>query len=140
MHPLRTAALALALVASAGCYHAVINTALQPSGQVIEEPWAMSFAWGLVPPDIMETAAKCPGGVAKVETVHSFMNGLVNVLTFGIVSPMSIRATCAAGARRSSDEANLTIDPETPLQSQREQLTRALRAAGDVNAILVRFE
>lgn len=139
MRSLRTAALAFMLVASAGCYHAVINTAMQPSGQVIEDKWAMSFAWGLVPPDIMETAGQCPAGVAKVETVHSFMNGLVYVLTGGIVSPMAIRVTCAAGGSR-ADEASLTIDREAPLQSQREQLTRALRAAGDAQTVVVRFE
>lgn len=139
MRSLRTAALALTLLGAAGCYHAVVTTALRPSGQVIEDKWAMSFAWGLVPPDIMETAAQCPGGVAKVETIHTFLNSLVYVLTGGIVSPMAIRATCAAGGRR-ADGANLMIDRETPLQSQREQLTRALRAAGDMQAVLVRFE
>jgi len=83
-------------ITGAGCYHAVIDTGLTPSGQVIEQPWAMSFVEGLVPPPIVETAAKCPDGVAKVETEHSFLNALVGAITFGIVTPMHIKVTCAS--------------------------------------------
>ncbi len=92
------AALALALTGT-GCWHAVIDTGLPPSGQTIERPWAMSFAYGLVPPPIVETAAQCPGGVSKVETQHSFLNGLVAAITFEIVTPIDIRVTCAGGRR-----------------------------------------
>ena len=42
----------------------------------IEQPRALSFVYGLVPPPTVETASKCPSGVAQVETMHSFLNGL----------------------------------------------------------------
>ena len=92
---LTAAALGLVLLTGA-CYHATIETGLQPNGTKIQEKWAMSFAWGLVPPETVETASKCPDGVARVETKLSFMNGLVNFLTGGIVSPMSIEVECGA--------------------------------------------
>jgi hypothetical protein len=36
------------------------------------------------------------GGVAKVETEHSFLNGLVAFFTIQIYTPMHITATCSA--------------------------------------------
>lgn len=86
---------AIALGAT-GCYHATIDTGLAPSTTVIDKPWANGFVYGLVPPSTVETAAKCPHGAAKVETQQSFLNGVVNVLTFGIYTPMQITVTCAS--------------------------------------------
>jgi len=94
-----------AILASTACYHAVIDTGRPASGQVIEQPWAMSFAFGLVPPPVVETAAKCPNGIAKVETQWSFLNGLVNIVTFGIVTPMDIRVSCALRSSASADRS-----------------------------------
>lgn len=90
-------ACALGLVLLSGaCYHATVETGLKPSETRIVNKWAMGFAWGLVPPPTVETAAKCPNGVAKVETQHSFLNSLVAGLTSGILAPMTIEVTCAA--------------------------------------------
>ena len=79
-----------------GCYHAKITTDKESSGQVIEQPWASSFIFGLVPPAEVKTAEECPGGVAKVETKISFLNGLVSGITFNLYTPMHIKVTCAA--------------------------------------------
>lgn len=79
-----------------GCYHAVVDTGLAPGTQVIDKQWAHGFLYGLVPPSTVETAAKCPHGVARVETQQSFVNGLARLLTFGIYTPMQITVTCAA--------------------------------------------
>jgi hypothetical protein len=86
----------LALTATVGCYHATIDTGLTPSGQTIDKPWANSFVYGLVPPPVVETTAKCANGVARVETQQTFLNGLVNALTGGIYTPMRITVQCAA--------------------------------------------
>lgn len=83
-------------LATAGCYHAVIDTGLAPGTQVIDKQWASSFIYGLVPPSVVETASKCPHGVARVETQLSFLNQLVSFLTLGIYTPMRINVTCAA--------------------------------------------
>src|SRR5512146_574425 len=94
-----------------------------PYGQTIEQPWAMSFVAGLVPPPVVETASKCPNGVSKVETQHSFLNALVAAVTFSIVTPMDIRVTCAA--RRG---AMGTVVP-APASGGEDALTHALQLA-----------
>jgi hypothetical protein len=78
-----------------GCYHATIDTGVQPSGQTIENKWAHGFLYGLVPPSTVETAAECSGGVARVETQMSFLNQIAYMITFGIYSPMTITVACA---------------------------------------------
>lgn len=78
-----------------GCYAAKIDTGLPPSSTVIKKTFASCWIYGLVPPSTVETAAKCPNGVAVVETQLSFVNGLVGMLTLGIYTPMQIVVTCA---------------------------------------------
>ena len=86
---------ALVLVAVTGCYHATIETGLAPSPQTIEKSWAAGWIYGLVPPSVVETQQKCAKGASKIETQLTFPNQLVNVLTWGIYTPMSIKVTCA---------------------------------------------
>ena len=97
MRLLSKVTLLAAAVALSACYHAIIDTGRPASDQMIVRPWANSFVYGLVPPPVVETAAQCPNGVSRVETQHSFLNGLVGALTFGIYTPMEIRVTCAGG-------------------------------------------
>lgn len=91
--------LATAVVASAfalsGCYHAVIETGKAPAPETIQKKWAHGFLWGLVPPAVTDTKAKCANGVSKVETQHSFLNGLASLVTYGIYTPIQIDVTCA---------------------------------------------
>ncbi|MGH7607316.1 MAG: Bor/Iss family lipoprotein [Gemmatimonadales bacterium] len=90
------AATSLLLVLPA-CYHATIQTGLPAGSGVVEQKWAAGWLWGLVPPKPVATMAQCPTGVSKVETQHSFLNMVVQALTAGIFTPMSIKATCASG-------------------------------------------
>jgi hypothetical protein len=90
--------LLLAALALCGCYHATIETGAKPSTVTVEKHWASGWIFGLVAPSTIETAAKCPKGVAKVETQLSFVNMLVSFLTLSIYTPMDIRVTCAEGA------------------------------------------
>jgi Bor protein len=89
---------AVAMFLLAGCYHATIDSGLTPSTQVIEQSFASSWIYGLVPPKTVSTTNRCPDGAAKVETELSFVNGLVGILTLGIYTPMHIRVTCAQGS------------------------------------------
>lgn len=91
----RIALVAVVALLSGGCYHATIETGVNPSAQKVSKEWAPGWIYGLVPPSTVETASKCPRGVAKVDTQLSFPNMLVGVLTLGIFTPMSIVATCA---------------------------------------------
>lgn len=65
----------------------------------------MSFIFGLVPPPVENVSQQCTNGVSKVETQHSFLNGLVAFVTFSLVTPMQITVTCAGGGR--DDDASL---------------------------------
>jgi hypothetical protein len=76
---------------------------LPPGTEVISKPWASSWIYGLIPPNAIETATKCPHGVARVETQHSFVNELVGMLTAGIYTPMTITVTCAERSTMSSN-------------------------------------
>jgi hypothetical protein len=93
--------LVVLLVSVSACYHATVDTGLTPSTVVIDKSWASGWLFGLVPPSAVETAKKCPNGVAKVETQLSFLNQLVYLITAGIYSPMAIKVTCAQGGHAS---------------------------------------
>ncbi|CAN5879435.1 hypothetical protein BH23GEM7_BH23GEM7_07340 [soil metagenome] len=129
---LRKAATSAALLLTVGlsaCYHATIDTGRRPSGETIERPWAHSFVNGLVPPATVETAGRCPNGVARVETQQSFLNGLVAALTFALYTPMTITVQCAAAGT-----AMLQPEGSSPVITLREgaslaELESALNAA-----------
>lgn len=95
MRVARAVAFLVVLAFLPGCYVAKIDTGLHPSTTVIKKSWASCWIYGLVPPSTVETAAKCPNGVAIVETQHSFLNQVVAGLTFGIYTPIQITVTCA---------------------------------------------
>jgi len=131
--------LALGAVSTA-CYHATIDTGLAPSGATVETPWAHSFIAGLVPPSTVETAARCPDGVARVETQLSFLNMVANVVTLGIYSPMTIKVSCAATRVGSTDET-LIIPAAAPREAVVHAFDDAVqrsRASGE--AVFVQFE
>lgn len=100
--------LAVLVATSAGCYHANIDTGRTPSTVTVDKSWAHGWIYGLVPPSTLETAQKCPSGVAKVETQLSFANQLVNFLTLGIYTPMEIKVTCAAATSASATSIEVT--------------------------------
>ncbi len=113
-----SALLAVALLGT-GCYHATITTGKPMGSETIEVPWAHGFVAGLVPPATVETASRCPNGVAQVETVHSFLNMLATFITFNLYTPMSIKVTCAAGGGTGED---------MDLVDNRQDLERALQS------------
>ena len=137
----RIIALPLLAVTLTNCYHAVIETGATPSTQVVEQKWAASWLEGLVPPKTIETAAKCPGGVARVETKLSFLNRVAWLLTLGIYTPMHITATCAATS--SSDADTMAADLTAPANTDAALAAikdAAARSTLEGRAILVKFE
>jgi hypothetical protein len=134
------ASLIAASIALSACYHATIETGLTPSTQVLEQSFASSWIYGLVPPKTVETASRCPDGVARVETQHTFVNQLVGFLTLGIYTPMHIRVTCAQAGATSSG-ASLWV----PSTAGSEEVRAAFGDAADFvartdTAVIVRFE
>jgi hypothetical protein len=134
-------AVAMVLLALPACYHATIETGLPTGSEVIDQSFASSWIYGLVPPKPVSAMAKCRSGVAKVETQLSFVNQLVGFLTLGIYTPMSIKVTCASGGRSAipgQPEINVGGSP-TEVQT-----IDAFRRAADLSvesrsAVYVRF-
>jgi hypothetical protein len=140
MRTLASAALVVAVMASAGCYHATIETGRPESGQRIELPWATGFIGGLVPPQTVETAQRCPNGVARVETYHSFLNMLATWLTFSIYSPMTIEVTCASGGTAAAPAATVPVGAGATIQEKATALeTAALLSARSGAPVHVQF-
>ena len=108
---------ALAVLVTAACYHATVETGATPSTTVIKKSFASSWIYGLVPPGTVETASKCPAGIARVETKLSFVTRLVGILTAGIYTPMEIVVTCAvagsADAASSGQAGVVHVNPES---------------------------
>ena len=89
----------------------------------------------------METASRCPDGVAKVETQRSFLNQVVEILTLGIYTPMEIRVTCALPAGTSAPQgAMLTVPDSADIDSVRAAFGAAAEQAAEGHlTVLVRF-
>jgi hypothetical protein len=117
----------------AGCYHAVIDTGRTPSTTVIQKDWAMGWIYGLIPPDVVQTAQACPRGVSKVETQHSFLNMLAQFVTFGIFTPISITVTCAQGGTALLPSIDGKADPQRAMK-------QAVQLSEEMNGpVLVKF-
>jgi Bor protein len=122
------------------CYHATIETGATASTTVIRKGFASGWIYGLVPPKAVETASKCPDGVARVETQLSFVNQLVGFLTLGIYTPMEIVVTCAEPAAMSSDATELVVPAGDGALERRTAMAAAVaRAVETGGPVLVRF-
>ena len=128
----------------AGCYHARIETGLTPSAQVIDIPFALGWVYGLVPPETVKTSSECTNGVAIVETEHSFVNSLVGAITFGLLTPMHIKVTCATGGGMGMNEEGHSEIKLSADASSEEVINAFSKAADEAveegKEIYVRFE
>ena len=95
----RLAVVAAAALLSGACYRVtVVSSAPALSATpTVTRPWNHSFVYGLVPPAPVNVAQECSGGVQKVVTERSFVNGLVGALTWSIYTPLQIQVACAGG-------------------------------------------
>ena len=108
---MRRTTIAALLLLSAGCYHASIESGMKPGNDKIEKEWAAGWAWGLVGPEPIQAQSTCTSGLSKVETEHSFLNGLVGFVTLGIYTPMHLTVTCASGQRAEVQEPATPASP-----------------------------
>ena len=136
-----SAALLGAVVALSGCWHATIETGLPPGNQTLEKAWASGWVFGLVPPSTVETASRCPNGVARVETKQSFLDMLVSLITLSIYTPMYIQVTCASTSMEEAERSQLMIKDGANLEEKQ----RAIRDAAELSAkegqpVLIKFE
>ena len=138
----RLGTLLAVVVVLSGCYHATIETGLPPGNQTLEKPWASSWIYGLVPPQTVETASRCPNGVARVETQQSFVNGLVGLITFGIYTPMTIVVTCAGpDPMDDADQKAVSIRLDANIEEKQHAFhDAAMLAARHGVPVLLKFE
>jgi hypothetical protein len=94
MNPMsRRHVLVLSLVLAGACYHPNIEANAAPAAPLVERE-SMPWIDGLAPTDPVETAESCPSGVSRVETHHSVLDVVANVLTLGLYTPMTITVAC----------------------------------------------
>ena len=113
-----------------GCYHATVDTGLAPALTPKKSMWKHGWIYGLVPPEVVEAQSMCANGVAKVETIQTFANGLVSALTWGIYAPRTIMVTWAADDMSSAavDSASVVT---VPYHSDYEEIMDAFGQAAD---------
>ena len=129
----------LVLPGVAGCFHATIDTGRAPNGIQIERRWASSWIYGLVPPTTIETAAKCPGGMAKIETKLGFLNQVVAALTIGIYTPMEIVVSCADADSNLHEASTVSAGPTAAQRTSAVQVAaETARETGE--PVYVRFK
>lgn len=86
-----------ALVLAAGCFRVTVNTGAPQAATGIDKEWQLSFVYGLVPPPEVAAQETCPQGVATIMTERSFLNSLVGMLSWSLLTPMHTKVTCASG-------------------------------------------
>lgn len=89
----RSLAFLAAAAALGACYRVTVTHGPQPAAPdatVIEYPWQHSWVFGLVPPPEINVRDRCSGGVSKVQTEVSFLNGLASALV-GIAADQLVR-------------------------------------------------
>jgi hypothetical protein len=138
---IRAVSLLVLVAVSAGCYRATIETGRAASGQTVRQDWAHSFVAGLVPPATVNTASQCPNGVARVQTLHSFLNMIAQFITFSLYSPMTIVVDCAASEENDAELTTLVVPAGASTTAATDVFNQAVTASADQQkAVLVRFE
>ena len=109
-------ATALGLATSA-CFSTVVKSGAPAAAAAIEydEKWHSGLIVGLAelsgPYDLSRI---CPQGWAEIKTETSFVNGLVQIVTWNIYNPQSVTIRCAAGATPASLPASAAPSSGSP--------------------------
>ena len=88
-------------VGATACFSTVVKSGAPPAAAVIEydEKWHSGLVFGIAelsgPYDLSRI---CPNGWAEIRTETSFVNGLVQFVTWNIYNPQTVTVRCAAGA------------------------------------------
>ena len=114
-------ALGSLLTAAAACHQVKITTGLDPGATVHHEEWNMAFAYAIFPAQV-DASQYCGGSWARVETRQSFLNWVVEFVTFGIISPMETKVVCSATGSQDGTDAG-----ESPQQGPDQPQTAAKR-------------
>lgn len=76
------------------CYHATHLVGSGPTGSTVVKGKNHYFVFGLAQGKQADTKAMAAGASDyKIEVEHSFVDGLLNLITFGIYNPTSVWVT-----------------------------------------------
>ena len=141
MRKLSKVCLLAPVVLSAACYHAIIETGRPAGTTILNKTFQSSFIYGLVPPPPLNASGQCPSGVARVETQHRFVEGLVAALTLGIYTPMTLTVTCASGGSSAlPGERVIEVGDRGGVDARQAALAEAARlSVATGNPVYVRF-
>jgi hypothetical protein len=141
MRRLTKAALVAPALALSACYHAVVETGRPAGSTVITKHFQPGFIYGIVPPPPLNVSQECTSGVARVETIHTFVEGLVAGITLGIFTPMSYIVTCASGGSSAlPTERVIHVAGNASAEAQGAAIEQAARQAAETGeAVFVRF-
>jgi hypothetical protein len=62
-----------------------------PGAPVVYEEWQQKWLAGLIGDTNLDVEQRCPSGNATIHDEHTFLNGLVGILTPGIFTPTTVR-------------------------------------------------
>ena len=82
------------VLATSGCYRAIVRTGQPAAQQQPVSQIGLSFVYGLV--GTTTTAAECTNGLAETNTSMPWWGGLVSGITLGLIMPWEIQYQCAA--------------------------------------------
>jgi hypothetical protein len=119
--------LLIGCVGLTGCYQAKVTTNKSAGNKVVEKKWASSFVYGLVPAEV-DVSDQCSNGIASAQRKFSFVNMLVNGLTFGLYLPQNVTVTCASGSMAHavpSQNPTVTLPSDATEQEIRNTLSSA---------------
>lgn len=112
-----------------GCYQAQMTTGMEASDTVVEEPWAPSFLYGLVPAEV-DVSDECTNGIAMAEREMSFLNMVVSGLTLSLFTPQNVTVTCAAdGAMSDAQSMPGSLDVTLPADQSYAEVQETVKTA-----------
>jgi hypothetical protein len=136
----RALSLAAVCLVSSACFHQIVQTGRTPGTTVVSKPWTPTFIFGLVPAPPIDVSKECPTGIATVETQMSFVNGLVNLITFGLFSPHDVRIICAEGRASLDGLREINVARNASQEERDAALTSAISLSERLGqAVVVRF-
>lgn len=99
---------AVACVCATSCWkHTFTVGAGAVDGQQVYKKWHHHFLFGLIGDTNVEVEKVCSSGNATIKDQHSFLNGLIQAVTFGIYGPTTVKVYCDDGK-----QANIELSGE----------------------------
>jgi len=85
------------LFLATGCFHVSYVSNKPQAATPAYDGWHSDVVWGLAEvSDPVDVPKLCPGGFARIESQLTFVQGLVQYITFGIYNPQNVTVTCGS--------------------------------------------